>query len=233
MRPVMLLARLNDVDLALDATRARLAEIAEALREPAELAAARRAQTGAEAELARCRVIQQDLELQQGDAQARLARAERRLYSGEVKNPKELADTEKDVQQLRRQLSQVEDHLLDALVCSEAATQACTEQGATVARLTAEWEARQAALRGEQARLKARLPAELARQAAARKAVPAELLSTYDNLRPRRGGRAVAELDGDECGACCVAASPSKLEAARYGDELVYCSNCGRLLWGE
>lgn len=233
MRPVMLLARLNDADLALDAIKARLVEIAEALREPAELAAARRGQAEAEAELARCRALQRDLELQQGDAQARLARAERRLYSGEVKNPKELADTEKDVQQLRRQLGQVEDRLLEALVCSDTAAQTCTAQAATVARLTAGWEARRAALRGEQAQLKARLPVEQARQAAARSAAPAALLTTYDNLRPRRGGRAVAELDGDECGACCVAASPSKLEAARYGDELVYCSNCGRLLWGE
>lgn len=233
MRSVMLLARLNDVDLVLDSIKARLAEIAEALREPPALAAARRAQAEAEAELARCRAIQEDLELKQQDAQARLSKAEGRLYSGEVKNPKELAGAEKDVQQLRRQLSQVEDRLLDALVCSETATDAWTGQGATAARLTAEWDARQAALRGEQARLKARLPAELARQAAARHAVPAELLSTYDNLRPRRGGRAVAALDGDECGACCVAAAPSTLEAARYGDELVYCSNCGRLLWGE
>jgi predicted nucleic acid-binding Zn-ribbon protein len=53
------------------------------------------------------------------------------------------------------------------------------------------------------------------------------------NFRPRRGGRAVAKLDGDECCACLVAASPFTLEAARFGDDLVYCSNCGRLLWGE
>jgi predicted nucleic acid-binding Zn-ribbon protein len=30
-----------------------------------------------------------------------------------------------------------------------------------------------------------------------------------------------------------VQAPPSKLDAARFGDELVYCGNCGRLLWGE
>jgi hypothetical protein len=30
-----------------------------------------------------------------------------------------------------------------------------------------------------------------------------------------------------------VAAAPFTLEAARFGDGLVYCSNCGRLLWGE
>jgi len=40
MRPVVMLARLTEVDLTLDSRRVRLAEIAAALKEPAELAAA-------------------------------------------------------------------------------------------------------------------------------------------------------------------------------------------------
>ena len=47
-----------------------------------------------------------------------------------------------------------------------------------------------------------------------------------------RRGQAVAELDGDSCSACRVAASPAVLESARYSDQLAYCENCGRLLWG-
>ena len=135
--------------------------------------------------------------------------------------------------QLRRQLSQADDQLLDALICSETATQSQVEHAAAVERLTADWERKQAALRAEQAQLKAKLSAETARQTAARQVVPVTVLATYDSLRPRRGGRAVAQLDGDECSACLVAASPFSLDAARFGDELVYCSNCGRLLWGE
>ena len=42
MRSVALLARLNDQDLVVDSLKARLGEIAEALREPAALTAARR-----------------------------------------------------------------------------------------------------------------------------------------------------------------------------------------------
>jgi hypothetical protein len=229
----MLLARLNEIDLAVDALRARLAEIAEALREPAALNAARHSLALAESDLAHCRAVQAELEAAQSDAAGKLARAEARLYSGSVRNSKELEDLQRDAAQLRRQLSQVEDHLLEALICSETAIQAQAEQAAAVERLTAEWERKQKALRAEQVQLKAKLPAELARQKSARAAVPASLLATYDNLRPRRGGRAVAQLDGDECSACLVAASPYTLEAARFGDELVYCSNCGRLLWGE
>jgi len=233
MRSVVLLAQLNEIDLAIDAQKARLAEIAEAAREPAALVEARRGLARAESDLAHCRAVQSELEVAQKEVADKRARAEARLYGGGVRNPKELEDLQRDVAQLRRQLNQAEDHLLEALICSETAIQAQAEQTAILERLAAEHGRKQAALRAEQAQIKAKMPAELARQAAVRQAVPAALLATYDNLRPRRGGRAVARLDGEECSACLVAASPFTLEAARFGDDLVYCSNCGRLLWGE
>lgn len=233
MRPVLLLARLSEIDLALDSHRARLAEIAAALKEPAELAAARRALAEAQAELDRWRGLQQEREQAQQDAAGKLARAEKRLYSGEIRNPREVQGAERDVQQLRHQRDQAEDALLEALVAVEGLTEDCSARTAKVAELSAGWERTQSRLRAEQARLKERLPAEQARQLAARKAVPSDMLSLYDNLRPRRGGRAVAELDGDTCSACKVAVPPTTLEVARFGEELVYCGNCGRLLWGE
>ena len=233
MRVIVLLAQLNEVDLAVDAHKARLAEIAEAAREPVALVEARRSLARAESDLAHCRAVQTELEAAQKAVLEKLNRAETRLYGGGVRNPKELEDLQLDVAQLRRQLSQAEDNLLEALICAETAMRVQDEQAALLERLTAEQGRKHAALRAEHAQIKARLPAELAQQAAARQAVPAALLATYDNLRPRRGGRAVAKLDGDECSACLVAASPFTLEAARFGDELVYCSNCGRLVWGE
>lgn len=232
-RPVFLLAQLNEADLALDAVKTRLAEIAAALREPAELLAARQAHANAEAELARCRTAQRDLELAQADATAKVGRTEQKLYSGQIRNPRELEDAERDLQQQRNQRAHVEDLLLESLLAVEVATEEHAACQTRLAQLTAAWEQSQAALREEQARLKARVPGLQARQVAARKAAPASLLPLYDNLRIRKGGRAVAELDGDMCSACRVAVPPSKLAAAVEGDELVYCGNCGRLLWTE
>lgn len=232
-RPMLLLARLNDTDLAVDATKARLAEIARALREPAALAATRQDLAAAEAELERCRTAQKALELAQKDAAGKLTRAEQRLYGGQVRNPRELEDAEKDVRQLRSQQGHVEDQLLEALIAAETATERYNALRDQMARQSADWAAQQGALRDEQAQLQRRLTTEQARQVAARKAVPAELLQVYDALRPRRAGRAVAELDGDECSACRVVAPPSKVAAARDSDELIYCGNCGRLLWTE
>jgi predicted nucleic acid-binding Zn-ribbon protein len=233
MRPVLMLARLNEIDLALDSLRARLVEIAAALQEPEQLVAARRALAQAEAELARWRGVQRERERAQQEIGDKLARAETRLYSGEIRNPREVQGAERDVQQLRHQRDEAEDALLEALVAVEGLAEDYSARAAVVSELASDWEARLVRLHAEQARLKERLPAQQARQSAARRAVPPDLLTLYDNLRPRRGGRAVAELDGDTCGVCKVAVPPTKLEAARFGDELVYCGNCGRLLWGE
>ena len=233
MRPVMLLARLNEVDLVVDAHKARLAEINEALREPAALPAARRALAEAEAELARCQEVQQGLEKASHDAAERLARAEQQLYGGKVTNTKELENLSTTAAQLRRQLGHAEDAFLEAMVCAETATAALTERTAALAHLTQTWEARRVASRREQTQIKAEALTALAQQAAAREAVPPALLATYDALRARRAGRAVAALDGDVCSACRVAVPPGRLGEARFDDELVYCQNCGRLLWGE
>ncbi len=233
MQSVGLLARLNELDLVADATKARLAEVADALKEPGSLRAARRSLAQAESELAACAAVQREREAAQAQAAEKLARAESRLYSGQVKIPKELADAERDAQQLHRQLSQAEDQLLDALIAAEAAAAACNARRETLKQLAAEWAATQAGLLAEQARLTARAPAEQARQAAARQAAPADLLALYDALRSRRGGRAVARLEGDICSACRVAASPGVAIAARDAEELVCCENCGRILWSE
>jgi len=233
MRSVLLLARLNELDLAVDALRARLAEVSETLKEPAALRAARRTLAQAEAELARCEATQQARDEVQRDAAAKLARAKKHLYGGEVRNPKELENSQKDVEQLSRQSAAAEDALLEVLLAVEAASRATEVAKAELSQIAATWEARQVVLRADLARLEARLAAEQARQASARNAVPPNLLPLYDMTRLRRAGQAVAELDGDSCSACRVAASPAVLESARYSDQLAYCENCGRLLWGE
>lgn len=233
MRPVLLLAQLNEIDLTLDALRARAGEVAEALKEPAELIGARDRAAAAAAELARCRALQAEREQAVRQIADRLAQTQHRLYSGAVRNPKELADVEKDVAQQRRQHAQAEDALLEALIALETATAAETAAQAELAQRVTEWTAAQAELRAEQARLTERLAAERTRQGNVRRAIPAGLLHTYDTLRSRRGGRAVARLDDDMCSACLVAVSPGRIAAVRDGNELVYCENCGRILWSE
>lgn len=233
MRPVLLLAQLNEIELALDATRARLREVADALNEPDELQTERRALVEVEAELGKVHARQAEQEQTQKRCADRLTQAEKKLYSGNVHNPKELQDAERDVQQLRRQHSQAEDALLEVMLRLDAVTTEVTQRRADVARLSSDWDARQKQLHAEQGQLREKLAIEQRRQTAARRAVPPALLPVYDSLRARKGGRAIAALDGEMCSACRVDVPNTKIEPARASDELVYCGNCGRVLWGE
>ncbi len=175
--------------------------------------------------------LKQNAETAQQKVVAHLVQAERGLYSGNTQNPKELAGAERDVAQLKRQLGHADDELLEALLATEAAMTAVTQHAADVQRLTAAWQADRERYGAEQVQVKARLEKSQQRQAAARRAVRPDLLVVYDSLRPRRAGRAVSALDGDECGVCGVAVPQSKLELVREDEEIVYCGNCGRVLW--
>jgi uncharacterized protein len=233
MQAIGQLAELNEVDLVVDGLKARLAEIAEALKEPAAVRAARTEVSQAEAELTRLRVRQQECELLQTAAANKLAGEEQRLYSGKVQFSKELEDLEAKIRQSRRQKSEAEDTLLETLLEVEATEARLATGREQLAALAAQMDASRASLREESALLTRRLATVQARQAAARAAAPAHLLPTYDALRVRRGGRAVATIDGDVCSACKVAVSPTLRAAVRDGDEPVYCENCGRILWAE
>lgn len=232
-RLVPLLARVNEIDLEVDGIKTRLHEIIELLREPAALIAARQAAEKASAELAECRAVQRQCEQRQIDATARVKAAEEKLYSGAIKNPREVEDAQKDHAQLLHQQQTADEKLLEALVCIETCTATYTSAQATLKQLTAETVAQQTALRAEFATLKERLGVEQARQRTARAALTPKLLATYDTLRIRKGGRAVARLEGDSCGECRVAVPPSKLAEVLDSEGLVYCGNCGRLLWSE
>ena len=227
------LAYLNEIDLVVDGLKARQAQINQALREPETVTAARAALAAAETALQAARTVQKSCEADVQRATERLARTEARLYSGQVRNPRELENAEQDVAQLKRQRSQAEDTLLEALLEVEAATERHSTAQAAWTQHSTSWEATQATLRGELAQVTARLSGEAARQAATRRNVPADLLAVYDRLRGRRGGRAVARLEDGACTACQVDAPPSKVQAIRDASELVYCDNCGRLLWTE
>lgn len=227
------LARLNEIDLAVDALKARLHEIAEGLREPVALAEARAAAAEADAALHAARTLQRDRELVQQEIAAKLKRAEEKLYSSKSRSSRQVENEEMDVQQLRHQLADADERLLEAMLAADEAAEQQTARQAELAAQTAEWQDRQASLTREQAEIKAQAPALLARQAAARKGIPPAVLAVYDNLRPRRAGRAVAQVEDGSCSACRVAIPAGKLAAVREDEELVYCGNCGRLLWEE
>jgi len=232
MHPAQLLYQLQETDLSLAAVQRRLAEIEAALGETEELRAARQAVQSTEAELQRWQVTLRDRELEVKGLSSKIEATENRLYSGRVRNPKELKNLEDELHSLRRRREAIEDALLEAMLEVERLQSTRTAQEEALARIHAEWQAAQEALRAEQAKLQARLSRLQARRERQATAAGANL-QLYEDLWRRKAGRPVALLKDGACQTCGMVLPTSEVQRVRYSQELCFCSSCGRVLLAE
>jgi predicted nucleic acid-binding Zn-ribbon protein len=223
------LYRLQSLDSEGDKKRRRLAEVDAALGENKELQQARQAVERAEKRVRKWAVKQRDLELELQGLVDKTSRDEQRLYSGVIRNPKELEDLQAEVDALKRRRQKLEENLLEVMIEREDAETAQARARSHLDEVQADWTAQQADLIDERDELQAGLAEiEQAREALL-PSIDAGDLRTYEALRRRKGGVAVALLRDGTCGACGVGVSP-RLEWRLRQGELVPCSNCERIL---
>ena len=219
----------QDLDLELKQSRQRLADITAQLHPPAEVLQAQQEAEAAAAAAEQARKEQKEREFQLAQLETKLQQHERKLYSGQVKNARELADQQAKVQSLQRRKSQAEDALLEAMLAREAAEEHAEETAAHASALQAEWETLRQAMVVEQERLQERLQHLTQEITALDAQIPAAVLESYHYLKPRTGGIPVARLKGDVCGVCGMVVPPSTRHKVRRGEE-AYCDSCRRLL---
>jgi predicted nucleic acid-binding Zn-ribbon protein len=223
--------KLQEIDSALDVRRATLDDARARIGDSEELLAARAAQEEREQALAAAKATQRDLEVQADDLRAKIGPAEQKLYSGSVRNPKELQDLQADVDQLKRHLSSIEDQDIAALTAVEEAERELATQQSVVATLESAWQTEQAELRETAARLEQEIAGLDGERATQAEAVDAELLKTYGHVRYRHQGKGVAKVDRNICLGCRIALPPTILNRARSANGFAQCPNCERILF--
>jgi predicted nucleic acid-binding Zn-ribbon protein len=225
------LYQLQSLDSDIDKAKQELAEIAAKLGESETLTGARALAKSSEGRLRRARTVMQDLDLEVRSLAAKIESEEKKLYSGRVLNAKEAANLQEEVASLKRRHENREEHLLEAMVEVEETEQAFAEAGTQLATIEAEWSAGQDQLRQEQAVITKRLAELEARRPAMTAPVSQADLREYENLRAKKGGRAVVSVKDSVCQGCGMIASSSQLQRARAGAELIYCTACGRIFY--
>ena len=227
------LYRVQTIDLETDERNRRLKEVKATLEGNEELQRVRQALQGGEKKLSRQRTKLRDQELEMRSLNNKIASAEDRLYSGRIKNPKELANRQDEVQYLKRRKGGLEDRVLESMIEVEESEASVTEQREMLARLEEEWQETQARLSAEQNELVTRLRQLKAKRAKLQRTIEAGDLALYEDLRSRRYGQAVALLEGELCQACRVTLPTSKAQQARQGKALTLCGSCERILYVE
>jgi predicted nucleic acid-binding Zn-ribbon protein len=222
---------LQEIDDDVAAIEASLAEVDARLAHSDSLASAEAAFAEADSHFQDLRRTQRDLEASIASLTARIEPEERRLYDGSVRSPKELAAIQREVEHLKAQRSGLEDRLLPVMEAFEAALVARALATDTLASAREARESEVTELSTRRAALAARLASALASRQEQASRVPPASLRLYDEVRRRRGGQAVARVQGGTCTGCRVAIPESVRRKTFDPQALAQCPNCERILY--
>ncbi|MFQ5987846.1 MAG: zinc ribbon domain-containing protein [Dehalococcoidia bacterium] len=225
------LYELQEVDLEIEAKGEALSRVESRLGE-------REALDEASASLSRERELLAELERSQRlgegeveDLRAKTALLEGRLYSGSVRNPKELTSLQEQVEHLKKRRRGQEDQLLDIMTEVEAVQQRVNSKSGELEGMEKSWREEQNSLSREQAELRAALATLEQRRKELIVRIDSVSLELYQTLRVKRQGRAVAKVERGMCQGCRIVLPMTELQRARMGEEIVQCSSCERILY--
>jgi len=227
------LYRLQKLDTRIDHIKSRLDEIDQKLSDDRRVRRAAKQLQKAEVEATKIRIklnqIMDKVEAQRIKRKTNQAT----LFSGKIKNPKELQDLQMEGEAIKRYIAQLEDEQLDAMIENEAAEKVEKQAQTDLKQAKGTAVEENAALLGEQKKLEGELERLLREKEAVLNAVQPEALKLYHQLRKRKRGTAVAAVVEGGCSICGQSLTPADQQSIRASNKLVFCPNCGRILFEE
>lgn len=224
------LYRLQQVDLQIIRLTRRLSEIAIALKNNETIQGAQTQLDAVQERLKPQRKAARDLELEIQTNTQKAKTTEDRLYSGSVKNPKELQEMQQEIESLKRRHAELEDELLEQMMLVEdtEAELAARQQDLNTAQT--DWENQHRDLLAEQQQITSEVERLQTQREQALKPVAPESLKLYEGMKGKKANQPVAALQGSSCTVCGIEQTVTIAQEVRRGEKLVPCLNCGRIL---
>lgn len=225
------LFRLQQKDSQIDQFQVRLRQIETEIKDDIALRNAEKEaeRTGRELHEGRNLLKKADDLLQ--NQKLKIETAESTLYSGKIKNPKELQDLENEAASLRRYLSVLEDRYLEALLIEEQLDEENKIAQNEFISENEKYSRKLNMLEGEKKKLVSDLTRLSLERAAIANSIDIDDLKLYEKLREIRSGIAVSRVTDKACSACGTTLSATLLHAARNPNQISRCDTCSRILY--
>lgn len=224
------LYQLQEIDLGLIRTTRRLEEIETLLNQDEAVQAAQNQAQTAHNHLTPLQTQARNLDLEMQSTIEKARTTEENLYSGTVKNTKEMRDMQQEIESLKKRHGELETQLLETMFLVETAEAAFQRAQDQLALTRQTWEKEHLDLLEEQAQLESRLRQFKTKREQAAQGIKPETLKLYQTMRPRKNNQPVALMTGNTCGVCGVAQNMAVEREVRQGQAIVNCTNCGRIL---
>lgn len=229
MNNVSVLYQLQEIEVEIDSLRKMLSTCVKKLGENEELNAARSELASVHNKLNELKKKQQEIDWAIDDIQAKIKKANDDLYSGRIKNPKELTNMQQEVKTLESQRKHQEDESLGVMTQIETVEAEESKQTISLKSLESEWRKEHAALIEEAQRLKTMINELKSKRETVVAQIEPQMLDYYNQLKAKKG-TAVAKIEQGMCCGCRISLSTAELQRVRMG-KIVECSSCHRILY--
>jgi hypothetical protein len=227
------LYRLQQIDSRLKQVTSRLSIVQSALESNAEMKTATQDLEDAKSTLHLEESALKNAEFESANQRIKLEVVESNLYSGRVKNPKELQDLQKEIAALKRNLASLEDDQLEIMLKVETCSQALESSQKEFNRVQGKVISENASLATEFTNLKKEADNLNAQRLTILPAIDQATLKLYDSLRKKYSGLAVSPVIENSCDACGSSLTPGLAQSVRASNQLILCPMCGRILYGN
>jgi predicted nucleic acid-binding Zn-ribbon protein len=223
------LYQLQEIEQEIDSKEQTLVQCLNQLGESKAVIEAQAKLSSGRQNLEELRRQQNSAEWEIEDLGAKLAKAKDALYSGRIKNPKELASLQQEVEGLEAQLNQLEERALDTMEQVEMAVTDLNILNSEIGVLESEWRSQQQRLSTEIEQLRELLSELNKKRQLVLDGIDSQTIVYYNQLKKQKGW-AVAKIEQGTCRGCRITLSTAELQRAR-GDQLVECNSCRRILF--
>jgi len=223
------LYQLQELDQEIESHEQALHKITDQLGENQVVVNARAGLSSEQQRLEELERQQHSSEWEINDLVAKLATAEEELYSGKIKNPKELENLQREVNGFKARREQLEDKALQIMDQFELAMASVADLSSGLETLEANWHSQQQQLSTDMEQLKSILSDLTQKRKILLAQIDPQALESYHELKKQRGV-AVAKVEQGICRGCLISLPITDLQRAKSGS-LVRCSSCGRILF--
>ena len=221
--------QLQEVELEIESNEEALAQIASQLGESQAVVRTQAKLKSEQQQLEELRRQQHAAEWEIDDLVNKLTTAEKKLYSGRIKDPKELTNLQHEVDGLRVRRNHLEDKALEIMDRVELSTASVATLSNKLKTLETDWHSQQQQLSTNMEQLKTLLSDLKHKQQLLSTKIDPQAIELYQGLKKRKG-QAVAKVEQGICCGCRISLPTTELQRAR-SDSLVQCSSCGRILF--
>ena len=230
MSDVLALFRIQELELdIIDRTR-RIKSINTQLEDDAALEEAQRHFDEAQEAFEAVAKQTKEVEVEIAAVTEKRADAETRLYSGEVKNPKELREMQMEVEALGRRKSVLEDEIQRLSAVRDDLLQKSTDSEVALKGLKKSLRVENQQLVSERDSLASSVNKLLKERKTGLEEISPDLIKRYNKMRKPKAHRPIAELRDNACTICGIEQNSMVIAAMHRADDVVTCQHCGRML---